>query len=110
MIRRPPRSTLFPYTTLFRSGTGLVGVQDALYAAGGLHGVLFRGPAQLQQYGAAARRQDRLILAASCDVHAYGARLVHLHAREPGGFALMPPRDRALSTRQRDDAVLIAGV
>src|SRR2546428_3627568 len=27
MIRRPPRSTLFPYTTLFRSrGQGLVGV------------------------------------------------------------------------------------
>src|SRR5256885_14565703 len=23
MIRRPPRSTLFPYTTLFRSGTAL---------------------------------------------------------------------------------------
>src|SRR3712207_9011404 len=23
MIRRPPRSTLFPYTTLFRSGIGL---------------------------------------------------------------------------------------
>src|SRR5258708_40307754 len=23
MIRRPPRSTLFPYTTLFRSNTGL---------------------------------------------------------------------------------------
>src|SRR5688572_31754938 len=35
MIRRPPRSTLFPYTTLFRSGatalrgTIAVGVQDA---------------------------------------------------------------------------------
>src|SRR3712207_8357912 len=27
MIRRPPRSTLFPYTTLFRSGR-LVGVGD----------------------------------------------------------------------------------
>src|SRR2546422_5945684 len=26
MIRRPPRSTLFPYTTLFRSGHGVVGV------------------------------------------------------------------------------------
>src|SRR3712207_6949286 len=26
MIRRPPRSTLFPYTTLFRSGLPLVGV------------------------------------------------------------------------------------
>src|SRR5256885_12659380 len=26
MIRRPPRSTLFPYTTLFRSGEGDVAV------------------------------------------------------------------------------------
>src|SRR5438034_4837453 len=25
MIRRPPRSTLFPYTTLFRSGGGALG-------------------------------------------------------------------------------------
>src|SRR2546430_16345685 len=25
MIRRPPRSTLFPYTTLFRSGGGAAG-------------------------------------------------------------------------------------
>src|SRR2546429_4561075 len=25
MIRRPPRSTLFPYTTLFRSGIGTTG-------------------------------------------------------------------------------------
>src|SRR2546427_8797386 len=25
MIRRPPRSTLFPYTTLFRSAHGLMG-------------------------------------------------------------------------------------
>src|SRR3712207_9285344 len=25
MIRRPPRSTLFPYTTLFRSGVGILG-------------------------------------------------------------------------------------
>src|SRR5258708_14912264 len=29
MIRRPPRSTLFPYTTLFRSGVGARGVIDA---------------------------------------------------------------------------------
>src|SRR5260221_5147303 len=28
MIRRPPRSTLFPYTTLFRSITTLPGVQS----------------------------------------------------------------------------------
>src|SRR3712207_8477052 len=27
MIRRPPRSTLFPYTTLFRSQTSLTGIK-----------------------------------------------------------------------------------
>src|SRR5258705_5682182 len=31
MIRRPPRSTLFPYTTLFRSSPGAA-VTDALWA------------------------------------------------------------------------------
>src|SRR5260221_1483497 len=33
MIRRPPRSTLFPYTTLFRS-LRLVSLTDRLYDAG----------------------------------------------------------------------------
>src|SRR3712207_8746902 len=28
MIRRPPRSTLFPYTTLFRSDAGVLVVDD----------------------------------------------------------------------------------
>src|SRR5256886_11427306 len=32
MIRRPPRSTLFPYTTLFRSVDDLVAEIDALVA------------------------------------------------------------------------------
>src|SRR5256885_11080913 len=27
MIRRPPRSTLFPYTTLFRSGTNTIAIK-----------------------------------------------------------------------------------
>src|SRR3712207_9320437 len=42
MIRRPPRSTLFPYTTLFRSGRpraelavpGLVALEDVVQQAG----------------------------------------------------------------------------
>src|SRR5436189_3968586 len=34
MIRRPPRSTLFPYTTLFRSSFSAQGL-DALVAIGG---------------------------------------------------------------------------
>src|SRR5258707_6263137 len=32
MIRRPPRSTLFPYTTLFRSKTKASGPQEIGYA------------------------------------------------------------------------------
>src|SRR2546429_5964422 len=43
MIRRPPRSTLFPYTTLFRSATG----------PGGDGGQRFR------QAGAVGRKRDR---------------------------------------------------
>src|SRR5256884_8079053 len=34
MIRQPPRSTLFPYTTLFRSGSGVEAEPDQI--AGGL--------------------------------------------------------------------------
>src|SRR3712207_8355071 len=38
MIRRPPRSTLFPYTTLFRSYTGLVDQNNAQHqVVGGQH-------------------------------------------------------------------------
>src|SRR2546430_12487954 len=32
MIRRPPRSTLFPYTTLFRSGLHLVDGDEVRFA------------------------------------------------------------------------------
>src|SRR5256886_16714777 len=41
MIRRPPRSTLFPYTTLFRSGAALLAVASstAAPAAHSLRGV-----------------------------------------------------------------------
>src|SRR3712207_7003790 len=34
MIRRPPRSTLFPYTTLFRSGGVTKGVSQREFDAG----------------------------------------------------------------------------
>src|SRR3989442_6841748 len=33
MIRRPPRSTLFPYTTLFRSALGFRGAMEPTYRA-----------------------------------------------------------------------------
>src|SRR3712207_7776285 len=34
MIRRPPRSTLFPYTTLFRSGQLVIGTDSHTCMAG----------------------------------------------------------------------------
>src|SRR2546429_5356711 len=51
MIRRPPRSTLFPYTTLFRSVTyTLAGVVDS--AKGwGIRGETFHALKRLACYG-----------------------------------------------------------
>src|SRR2546429_4432086 len=46
MIRRPPRSTLFPYTTLFRSIREVLQAAAATAAevcAGGLHAIRRRG-------------------------------------------------------------------
>src|SRR2546430_12614946 len=46
MIRRPPRSTLFPYTTLFRSEVDLAsrGARPALTTGAGAPEAHFRGP------------------------------------------------------------------
>src|SRR2546430_12794503 len=47
MIRRPPRSTLFPYTTLFRSGSGGASLTS------GIQGVVQAGPTcPVEQVGA----------------------------------------------------------
>src|SRR3712207_9463655 len=47
MIRRPPRSTLFPYTTLFRSEGGVLDLEHLrdclLDELGTVHGLLHRG-------------------------------------------------------------------
>src|SRR5258708_11287098 len=52
MIRRPPRSTLFPYTTLFRSDEG------GGHLAGLGRRVVLAGPQQ-QSLGPDLRRDDR---------------------------------------------------
>src|SRR5574340_1398150 len=48
MIRRPPRSTLFPYTTLFRSGVNLS------------HDPLSQGPCRGSRLGNRDRKSTRL--------------------------------------------------
>src|SRR2546430_13245322 len=55
MIRRPPRSTLFPYTTLFRSRLGMARSRAA--AHGGRE--VDRGPAHPRGAGAAGARPVR---------------------------------------------------
>src|SRR5438034_6559409 len=61
MIRRPPRSTLFPYTTLFRSQDALAGGQErALEAAQRIAGQRRVRPAQLLRPDQRDRKSTRL--------------------------------------------------
>src|SRR2546427_8427846 len=57
MIRRPPRSTLFPYTTLFRSREGAP-VRTPLR---GLRAAAPVGPGSVPDPGAHRARQHRLV-------------------------------------------------
>src|SRR6266853_5433240 len=61
MIRRPPRSTLFPYTTLFRSDPGVVGGDEGPDPdPGDLGEGLGEGVARLLERGRiAGRREDQ---------------------------------------------------
>src|SRR5690242_21064578 len=61
MIRRPPRSTLFPYTTLFRSGELATGDGDVLAAGHSGGAVLpgwYGGAGELDQVGRLPARSE----------------------------------------------------
>src|SRR2546427_7228894 len=60
MIRRPPRSTLFPYTTLFRSETGGTDLGVAHRVAGRWMGSRWPGAHQYRtrRWGAQATRSE----------------------------------------------------
>src|SRR3712207_7112986 len=67
MIRRPPRSTLFPYTTLFRSRHGERVRRDLVRAGGGcddprLHASLGLPPRRAPARAARRRRRRHLRL------------------------------------------------
>src|SRR5260370_27809454 len=86
MIRRPPRSTLFPYTTLFRSAAQAFGeAQRGAAAKRGGDGMEVCFP-RLRRNARGdvghARRGDDLAAALECKPHP------HLHA----GAGLLPPR------------------
>src|SRR5437588_11250252 len=100
MIRRPPRSTLFPYTTLFRSRPAKPrdeGVDLAL-EADDLHGLVVR--LVLQVADRDLLREDH---AEAREAH---DRLLHARVRDPHGqvrLAVAPAR-RAVVDRRADAA------
>src|SRR5688572_32296359 len=59
MIRRPPRSTLFPYTTLFRSKGKVQGLHDCILFGSVAFGSLMSG-AVYNAYGWEDRKSTRL--------------------------------------------------
>src|SRR5437016_14234003 len=90
MIRRPPRSTLFPYTTLFRSGEKEVSELLSLTANGELQTANAAAPA--------ARQRDRPCSQAVYPQHPRDSlrfkRLSRPHLRRstaPPSFYLLPP-------------------
>src|SRR5258708_21923455 len=58
MIRRPPRSTLFPYTTLFRSVAHLVVAEEAGHARRGPSG---RGRGRSEEHTSELQSPDHLV-------------------------------------------------
>src|SRR5256885_3836823 len=65
MIRRPPRSTLFPYTTLFRSGTDARqrrhGYRQCLRRRAEVEAALEHGTGQRVQRGRARARDSKVV-------------------------------------------------
>src|SRR5258707_2534596 len=71
MIRRPPRSTLFPYTTLFRSvqavhqlghvdGVGRIGTRDGA-AAADLHAVVGQAAVRSEEHTSELQSRQYLV-------------------------------------------------
>src|SRR5258708_24197457 len=66
MIRRPPRSTLFPYTTLFRSYDARDGCDEGLHVTGSLqkpcqHGREDEGPRRSEEHTSELQSPDHLV-------------------------------------------------
>src|SRR2546430_16607323 len=60
MIRRPPRSTLFPYTTLFRSGSLSLHAQEPVGGAGDPEALFLSSDPTLNTNKQADRKSTRL--------------------------------------------------
>src|SRR2546429_5077963 len=88
MIRRPPRSTLFPYTTLFRSVTQRQGLRHSA-AVGYIHPILSRPNFTLQTHSLVrseehtSELQSRLHLVCRLLLEKKKKRLLRYHPFKP---------------------------
>src|SRR2546421_12250758 len=103
MIRRPPRSTLFPYTTLFRSWYRL-----AIPTLPGRGNASRLGPRDFRERGGAEARRFALLLAAQRLEHLLGGdrHFVDAHAHR----VVHRVRDRGRDRKQRSLAALLGTV
>src|SRR5256884_8213272 len=92
MIRRPPRSTLFPYTTLFRSVSGLL-LQEMLNRADRI--LIPVAPSAIDIHATANFIRD-LLLAGK--IRARDARLAVLANRVRSSMPVYQPLERFLSS------------
>src|SRR6266508_3510492 len=102
MIRRPPRSTLFPYTTLFRSRPPAAGVDPALSQSAVRPDDRSR-TAAADPAGAAARQQIRR--ARELPLRSARSRAAHAARAHRD-----PRHDRPLDRGDRDDDPAQGGV
>src|SRR5687767_15595685 len=107
MIRRPPRSTLFPYTTLFRSG-GLERVRELRRLSDDSHAPTAAARDSLDDDRIAEIARDllRLLLAVDRPFAARQNRHARLAHRAPGARLVAQQPDHV---RRRTDELDVAG-
>src|SRR5688572_32552702 len=77
MLRRPPISTLFPYTTLFRSGECRIGGEVNFFVLGVVGGMLAAEPVERSRGDADdTRRREAAGVALRCVLDVRGAELL----------------------------------
>src|SRR2546426_552570 len=111
MIRRPPRSTLFPYTTLFRSPMVPEAVVAMLACAriGAIHSVVFGGFASHELAARISHAEPTLIVSASCGIEVNRVVPYKPLLDKAIELASGKPRSCIILQRPEERAPLVAG-
>src|SRR5438034_8229001 len=90
MIRRPPRSTLFPYTTLFRSSDGLIGRME-------------RDPGRSEESNGIAASGTRPLRRVDQDLDRKSTRLNSSHTVISYAVFCLKKKKKKKKTREKDN-------